>query len=187
MRPAVFRVDGTHADPVHGRVVWAPGKSIWINSCLAIFIVGSFFATSPSAVFVFLVSTYMTLLLGHSVGMHRKLIHRTYRCSKPLERFLVYLGVLVGMASPFGLIRVHDMRDWAQREPECHDFFSHRASFWKDALWQLNCRFVFEKPPRLEIVRFSGLRKHRYCCRCCASLCGGAAGSSPTGTAASSQ
>lgn len=151
MRPSVFRVDGTYADPVHGHVAWSPWKSIWINSCLAIFVVGSLFATSLSAVFVFLVSTYVTLLLGHSVGMHRKLIHRTYQCSKPLERFLVYLGVLVGMAGPFGLIRVHDTRDWAQREPNCHDFFSHRASFWKDALWQLNSRFVFEKPPRLEI------------------------------------
>jgi fatty-acid desaturase len=75
---------------------------------------------------LFVVSTYLSLLLGHSVGMHRKLIHRTYDCSKPLERFLVYLGVIVGMAGPFGLIRVHDIRDWAQREPRCHNFFAHR-------------------------------------------------------------
>jgi stearoyl-CoA desaturase (delta-9 desaturase) len=93
----------------------------------------------------------LSLLLGHSVGVHRKLIHRTYECPKALERFLVYLGVIVGMAGPFGLVRVHDLRDWAQREPECHDFFSHRKAFWKDALWQLNCKFQFDKPPRLNI------------------------------------
>jgi sn-1 stearoyl-lipid 9-desaturase len=153
VRPSVFRVDGSKADPVHGRVIWAPVKSLWINTCLVCFIGGAFFATSSSAILVFLLTTYLSLLLGHSVGMHRKLIHRTYDCSKPLERVLVYLGVIVGMAGPFGLIRVHDTRDWAQREPNCHNFFSHRESFWKDALWQLNCRFLFDKPPRLCIEK----------------------------------
>ena len=151
MRPPVFRVDGSGADPVRGRVVWAPGKSLWINTCLACFVGGAFAATSFSAIVVFLVATYLSLLLGHSVGMHRKLIHRTYDCSKSLEHVLVYLGVIVGMAGPFGLIRVHDVRDWAQREPNCHCFFSHREPFWKDALWQLNCRFIFERPPKLRI------------------------------------
>jgi hypothetical protein len=37
--------------------------------------------------------------------------------AKVLERFLVWLGVLVGMAGPFGILRIHDIRDWAQREP----------------------------------------------------------------------
>jgi sn-1 stearoyl-lipid 9-desaturase len=131
--------------------MWAPLKSLWINACLICFVVGAAFATSPSAIIVFVVFTYLSLLLGHSVGVHRKLIHRTYECPKALERFLVYLGVIVGMAGPFGLVRVHDLRDWAQREPECHDFFSHRKAFWKDALWQLNCKFQFDKPPRLNI------------------------------------
>lgn len=151
MRPAVVRVDGAGADAQRGRVVWAPAKSLWINGCLLAFVVGAFFATTVSAVVVFVVATYSTLLLGHSIGMHRKLIHRTYDCPKWVERCLVYLGVIVGMAGPFGLIRVHDVRDWAQRQARCHDFFSHRQPLWKDAFWQLNCRFVFDHPPILRI------------------------------------
>jgi fatty-acid desaturase len=151
VRPVVFRVDGARADPLRGSVVFAPLKSLWINTCLICFVVGAIFATSLSAIVAFFVFTYLSLLLGHSVGMHRKLIHQTYECPKLLERLLVYVGVIVGMAGPFGLIRVHDIRDWAQREPDCHAFFSHREAFWKDALWQLNCRFDFEKPPALDI------------------------------------
>ncbi len=151
MRPSVFRVEEDSGNPEQGRVVWAPLKSTWINVCLLVFLLSAPFATTFGSVLLFLTTTYVTLLLGHSVGAHRKLIHRTYDCPKWLERSLVYLGVLVGMAGPFGLIRVHDVRDWAQRQPACHDFFSHRASFWKDALWQLNCRFEFQSPPTFSI------------------------------------
>jgi len=105
------------------------------------------------AMVVFALLTYSTLLLGHSVGMHRWLIHRTYECPPWLARLLVYLGVLVGMAGPYGVVRIHDIRDWAQRLPDCHDFFSHRRSLLRDALWQLHCRFEFERAPSFEIER----------------------------------
>jgi stearoyl-CoA desaturase (delta-9 desaturase) len=105
------------------------------------------------AVVLFVLLTYATLLLGHSVGMHRLLIHRAYDCPKWLERLLVYIGVLVGMAGPYGVLRIHDIRDWAQRLPDCHDFFSHRRSLLVDALWQLHCRFEFGRPPVLKVEK----------------------------------
>ncbi|MET0334335.1 MAG: acyl-CoA desaturase [Rhizobacter sp.] len=131
--------------------MWAPAKSLWHAALAASAIALIPFATTPSAIVVFLVLTYTTLLLGHSVGMHRKLIHQTFDCPKWLERTLVYLGVLVGMAGPLGILKIHDVRDWAQREPNCHDFFSHKRSLWVDAFWQLNCRFEFERPPSFSI------------------------------------
>lgn len=106
---------------------------------------------SWSAFLLFLGSSYITLLLGHSVGMHRRLIHKTFNCPKWLERFLVWLGVLVGMAGPFGILRIHDIRDWAQRQPRCHEFFAHRRGLLVDAFWQLHCTFRFERPPRFVI------------------------------------
>jgi stearoyl-CoA desaturase (delta-9 desaturase) len=83
--------------------------------------------------------------------MHRRFIHRTYQCKKWLERTLVYIGVLVGVAGPYGVLRVHDERDWAQRQNECHDFFAHRRSPFVDLFWQLNCRFQFASPPQFSI------------------------------------
>jgi len=102
-------------------------------------------------VILFLVLSYATLLFGHSLGMHRRLIHKTFECSKALERLLVWLGVMVGMAGPFGILKIHDLRDWAQRQPSCHAFFAHRRGLWVDAFWQLHCSFRFEKPPRFII------------------------------------
>jgi len=150
MRNGVWRVDGTGADAVHGRVIWAPVKSLWNSTMYG----GALLAPwhfSWSALAIFLALSYPTLLLGHSVGMHRRLIHRTFDCPKWLERLLVWLGVLVGMAGPFGILRIHDLRDWAQREPECHDFFAHRRGLLTDALWQLHCTFRFDAPPRFAI------------------------------------
>ena len=46
---------------------------------------------------LFLVSTGVSVCLGHSLGMHRRLIHRAYDCPLWLERLFVYLGTLVGM------------------------------------------------------------------------------------------
>jgi sn-1 stearoyl-lipid 9-desaturase len=55
--------------------------------------------------------------------------------------------VLVGMAGPFGMTRTHDLRDWAQRQKQCHDYFAHRRSFWHDAWWQLHCEVRLDHPP----------------------------------------
>jgi fatty-acid desaturase len=151
MRPPVFRIIVNDGDACAGRVVWAPTKSLWHAFLFISAVLLIPFVTTPSAVVVFLVLTYVTLLLGHSVGMHRKLIHRSFDCPKWLERTLVYMGVLVGMAGPLGILRIHDVRDWAQREPSCHDFFSHKRSLILDAFWQLNCRFEFDRPPTFSI------------------------------------
>jgi stearoyl-CoA desaturase (delta-9 desaturase) len=120
---------------------------------LAVALVAGPATISLDVLALFVVLTYCTLLLGHSVGMHRWLIHRSFDCPRWLARLLTYLGVLVGMAGPFGILRIHDLRDWAQRLPSCHDFFSHRRSLLIDACWQLTCRFEFVRPPSFEIEK----------------------------------
>ena len=102
---------------------------------------------SWSGVAVFFVTTGITLCVGHSVGLHRRLIHKSFECPKWLEYFCVYLGTLVGMAGPIGMVRLHDFRDWAQRQTACHDFFCHRKNFWHDAWWQLHCELNLSESP----------------------------------------
>jgi fatty-acid desaturase len=150
MKP-VLRIDARGADAYLGRVVWSPTKSLWNMGMLATAAVAAPITFSWSALLVCVTTAYVTLWLGHSVGMHRRLIHRTFRCAPWLDALLIYLGVVVGVAGPFGVLKVHDYRDWAQRQPQCHDFFSHRRSPVVDLFWQLNCSFSFHHPPRFAI------------------------------------
>lgn len=106
---------------------------------------------SWSAFILFVCFTYISLLIGHSVGMHRLMIHRTFQCPKWVEYLLIYIGTLVGVAGPFSILRIHDLRDWAQRQPEAHDFFTHERGYVRDLTWQLFYRFQFAEPPQFQI------------------------------------
>lgn len=135
-------------NPVEGRVYWKPVKSLWWIAAFLATAVLAPVTFSWSAALVALVLTVTTLCLGHTVGMHRLLIHRSYECRRWLERTLVYLGVLVGIAGPFRIIYLHDIRDWSQRHPACHAFFIHTQGWWRDFWEQLHCDIALAHPPR---------------------------------------
>ena len=112
----------SRTNPVHGQVVWDPVRSIWNGAILlAALVLGPVYVTW-SAFGVFLLLSALTLCTGHSVGYHRRLVHRSFKCSKLTERLLVWSGALVGMGGPLWTIRTHDVRDWSQRQSECHEF-----------------------------------------------------------------
>jgi fatty-acid desaturase len=138
---------------VIGSVVWEPVRSLWFSAMALGAIAGGILTFSWSALLLFAISTALVLLLGHSVGMHRKLIHDSFQCPKWLEYVLVYCGVLVGLAGPLGLLRTHELRDYAQRQPQCHDFFAHRRPALTDAWWQLHCQLRLAHPPAINIER----------------------------------
>ncbi len=139
------------SDPELGRVRWKPVKSIWIGAMTLAGVALAPLTFSWGALAVFLVLSGLTLCAGHSVGMHRRLIHNSFECPLWLEYILVELGVLVGMAGPIGMTKQHDLRDWAQRQPVCHDYLCHRRSFWKDAWWQLHCDIELDRGPRFQL------------------------------------
>ncbi|MEM9970774.1 MAG: acyl-CoA desaturase [Pseudomonadota bacterium] len=136
---------------IEGRIVVEPVKVLWLASMVAAGVTGVVLFPRWDAAVVFLALTAITICAGHSVGMHRLLIHRSFRTPRALEYLLVWLGVLVGMAGPFGMIRAHDMRDWHQRQYDCPPHPSHGAGFWRDAWWQMCCRFELDDPPEFVI------------------------------------
>jgi sn-1 stearoyl-lipid 9-desaturase len=135
------------ADPVAGRVVWDPPRSLWNMLMFGGALILAPFHFSWSACVMFLLLTGFTLCAGHSVGFHRRLIHRSFDCPKWLERTLVYIGTLVGMGGPLWTIRLHDSRDWAQRQQNCHAFLRHERGFLIDGLLYLHGKLELDNPP----------------------------------------
>ncbi|MDH7640730.1 acyl-CoA desaturase [Sphingomonas oryzagri] len=150
------------AAPVEGQVRWDPGHSLWNGGMmLCAFILCPLTASIPAAV-IFLVTTAAGLLFGHSVGFHRRLIHRSFDCSRWVEYVLVWIGTAVGMSGPFWMIRTHDLRDWAQRRGDCHDYLAHRRPMLIDAWWQLHCRLVLKRPPEFDLGQAGTDRFYRF-------------------------
>jgi fatty-acid desaturase len=146
------RVHAEQADFVlEGDVRFAPGKSLWFSTMAGGALLGGglFFRWDALVLFVF--STGFVLLFGHSLGSHRQLIHHSFKCHRWLRCALVYCGVLVGLAGPLGILRQHELRDYAQRLPSCHDYLRHGRGFWADAWWQLHCELHLRRPPHIEV------------------------------------
>jgi fatty-acid desaturase len=150
-------------DVTSGEVRFAPTKALWLAGMLGTALIGGAFTFSPLNVALFGLITGTVLLFGHSLGSHRKLIHDSYQCPKVVEYVLVWLGVQVGLAGPLGLLRQHELRDYAQRLPVCHDYLRHGRTFWHDAWWQLCCDLHLDAPPRLAIEpRIADDRFYRF-------------------------
>ena len=142
---------GPDDDAINGRVVWDPVHSLWNGGMLAgtVLLAPVFFSWNAVAVFIGL--TGATLLVGHSVGFHRRLIHGSFKSPLWLDHFMMWVGTLVGMSGPLWMIIAHDTRDWGQRQAACHPYLSNRAGFWTDYWWNLHGRLVLDRPPGIEI------------------------------------
>jgi stearoyl-CoA desaturase (delta-9 desaturase) len=88
-------------------------------------LVGGALYFSWSAVAVASGLLVVTMGLGVSVGLHRGLIHRSFRASRAVERALATLGALAGLGGAIGMSRMHALRDFHQNQPECPPSFGY--------------------------------------------------------------
>jgi sn-2 palmitoyl-lipid 9-desaturase len=147
---------------LEGVVRYAPLKSLWFTAMGVGALTGVFIYPSVTGFLLFVASTAFVLLFGHSLGSHRKFIHNSFQCRRWLEYVLVYCGTLVGLAGPLGLLRQHELRDYAQRLAQCHPFLRHGAGFWRDAWWQLHCDLRFANEPKLRVEPSHNTRFYRF-------------------------
>src|SRR3954453_16691458 len=73
-------VDAEDTSAVEGEARWKAGKSLWIASMTIVGLVGGLLLFSWGVAGGFIVMSAVTVCLGPSLGMHRRLIHRSYDC-----------------------------------------------------------------------------------------------------------
>ncbi len=149
-------------DAVAGRVEWDPAISLWQGGMAGIALLAGPFSLGWDTALIFLATTGSTLLVGHSVGFHRRLIHGSFEAPAWLDALMMWLGTLVGMSGPFGMMRAHDLRDWGQRQPDCHPFLANRAGIWRDYWWCVHCRLILDRSPRFDPDAPGRNRFHRF-------------------------
>lgn len=128
--------------PEVGRVSFSLAKALWLwaNVALAALAVGLGPPSAGESV-ALVALTFATLCVGHSVGLHRGMIHGTYELRAPLRRALVALFSLTGLGGPLTWIRLHHVRDHWQNRPDCPRYFAYRHGLVRDLWWNLHLRF----------------------------------------------
>jgi len=127
--------------PELGRVRFDAGKTIWLWGMALPGAAIGIPASTPTTLIASLALAFLTLCVGHSVGLHRGIIHRSYEARPVVRGALAYLGVLSGLGGPLSWVRVHAVRDLWQNRLDCPRYFAYDHSVAKDFLWNLHLRF----------------------------------------------
>ena len=129
-----------------GRIELSWQKTLWLygNLGLGLLALPSGLSLRSSGVGFGL--AFLTLCVGHSVGLHRGVIHKTYATSRPLRWLLSYLFALAGLGGPISWLRVHYTRDYWQNRDDCPPYFAYGHGILTDYHWNMHCRFVPSDP-----------------------------------------
>lgn len=134
--------------------VLSPNKIAWVYGMLAPAIVLGPLAVwaAPWTVVPALILAFGTVCLGHTVGLHRGIIHRSYQTSRPVRSGLALLFVLTGLGGPLSWYKVHFLRDHHQARPDAPGHLRFDHGWWTD--WVL----THHRTPLVEDWRPVGLR-----------------------------
>lgn len=135
-----------------GDVFWSPFKTLWLwgNGGIALY----FFEPTLFSLSFTALLTFSTLCLGHSVGLHRGLIHQTYRFSRPMKLFFLTMSSLTGLGSPLTWVHIHAVRDYWQNRMDGPRYLSYEQNLLQDFVWNLHMRFVSKtKEPLLTLPK----------------------------------
>jgi stearoyl-CoA desaturase (delta-9 desaturase) len=132
----------TNPGEAAGRVEFAWPKTLWLYANLAAGLAALPYGIGFRSLGLSFLLAFGTLCVGHSVGLHRGIIHRTYETSRTMRRSLVALFAFAGLGGPVSWMRVHFTRDYWQNRLDCPRYFRYEHGMGVDYHWNLHCRFV---------------------------------------------
>ncbi|MEO1334135.1 MAG: acyl-CoA desaturase [Myxococcota bacterium] len=125
-----------------GEVRYSLSKSAWLMGWTLAWLGGAVYYTTWSAVVVWAASTAVCLCFGHSVGLHRGVIHGAFKMGPWTERILVYLAILCGMDGPLSMVAMHETRDGWQNKRHCPAYYTYDHGLFTDFIWYLHMKHV---------------------------------------------
>lgn len=131
-----------------GNVYFSKANTIYLYSVIIPIFFIDFNRITTSLIAVNILLLVLTVCIGHSIGLHRGIIHKTYKTSKIFQNILVYLFVLTGLGSPKNWIKMHYYRDFWQNKKDCPKYFKYNHTILLDFYWNLHTSFV----PKNEIL-----------------------------------
>lgn len=126
-------------------VYFSAQKTAWLYLNLVFCLFISFSGLNKSAVLTSVIISVLTVSLGHSIGLHRGIIHQAYSTSKKFRNFLLMLFIFTGMGSPLTWIKLHYTRDFWQNKTSCHAYLGYQHSIYKDFIWYLHYSFSVDQ------------------------------------------
>ncbi len=137
----------------HGHTRFGWTKIVWLYLMLIPSLLLGFQALTFQGVIIGGTLGLLTLCLGHSVGLHRCIIHGAFQTSKTFRNVLVGLFMLSGLGGPLSWIRVHYLRDYWQNQPECPDYFAYHHGLLRDYYWNVHLTYIPTDAELTEIPR----------------------------------
>jgi fatty-acid desaturase len=119
------------------RFAWR--KTAWMYAMLVPAIAFGWGSLRAGPVIVAMILTIFTVTLGHTVGLHRGIIHGAYRTSPAFRRTSIVLFALTGLGGPLSWLRLHYVRDHAQAMPDAPRTQRYDHGLLEDAWWALHC------------------------------------------------
>lgn len=126
-------------------------KSLWLYLMIFPIVLIDFSLISLKDVLLNIILLFITVGIGHSVGLHRGIIHKSYITSKRFKNLSLYAFTLTGLGSPLSWLKQHYYRDYWQNRNDCPRYFQYNHSIITDFWWNLHLTFIPKNIDRYNI------------------------------------